>query len=153
MTAQFHDDGTLPGAHAIWVFGSNLAGRHGAGAALVAKAQFGARNGVGMGRTGQAYAIPTKDGRSGGSLMNPAEILELDEVATHVAAFCEYARSHPELQFFVTRVGCGLAGSAFNDQRIAPLFIGAPLNCSFPRQWQVHLREVGRSAPARRFSV
>lgn len=109
----------------IFVFGSNLAGRHGKGAALTAKIDFGAEYGVGVGRTGDAYAIPTKGYR--------LEILALDIIQTHVNTFIDYAREHPELEFFVTRIGCGLAG--YKDWQIAPMFYHAPKNCKLPKEW------------------
>lgn len=75
---SFHRDGESPGDDWIFVFGSNLAGGHGAGAAKAAREHYGARYGVGSGRTGRAYAIPTKDGRSGGSLSRPEENLPVE---------------------------------------------------------------------------
>lgn len=101
---------------AIFVFGSNLAGRHGKGAALAARRQYGAEYGVGVGLTGDAYAIPTKSAT--------LTTLPLAHIAGHVDDFLAYARAHPELTFNVTRVGCGLAG--YTDAQIAPLFAGAP---------------------------
>lgn len=110
----------------IFVFGSNLAGRHGKGAALCARLEHGAVYGVGAGRTGNSYAIPTKDAR--------LRTLPLEQIASHVADFLAYARAHSELQFEVTRVGCGLAG--YTDAQIAPLFQGAPGNCQLPNGWR-----------------
>lgn len=110
----------------IFVFGSNLAGRHGRGAAKNAMTHYGAKYGVGIGRTGNAYAIPTKD-----EWLRP---LHLAEIRAHVKAFIEYAKQHPEAGFFVTRVGCGLAG--YSDEDIAPMFRGVPRNCLMPVEWQ-----------------
>ena len=110
----------------IFVFGSNLAGRHGAGAALYAHDVYEAQYGIGVGRTGQAYAIPTKD-----AALNT---LGLDEIAVHVYLFVDYAKKHPEEVFFVTRIGCGLAG--YQDKDIAPMFRGAPDNCIFDIKWK-----------------
>lgn len=110
----------------IFVFGSNLAGRHGAGAALFAKQHHGAVYGQGTGRQGNSYAIPTKDG----SLTT----LHTMVIAVYVAQFIKYAKEHPELVFNVTRIGCGLAG--YNDADIAPLFAGAPENCKLPDGWR-----------------
>lgn len=109
----------------VFVFGSNLAGRHGAGAALEAKIHWGAKYGQGSGRQGMSYAIPTKSGN--------LVTLPLKEIQTHVAGFLWYAKKHPELTFLVTRVGCGLAG--YQDREIAPFFRGAPANCVFPEEW------------------
>lgn len=147
MSRRYHRDGTVPDLGAIWVFGSNLAGRHGAGAAKVAKEQFGARYGVGVGATGRAYAIPTKDGRSGGKLTDPAELLSLDSVRQHIEHFIEYARANPGLSFTVTRVGCGLA--AFADKDIAPLFACAPANCTFAQEWRAFLESTNRPTATR----
>ncbi len=109
----------------IFVFGSNLAGHHGAGAALTAKKNHGAQQGVGVGRTGDSYAIPTKDWA-----LIP---LDLQEIAGYVDNFLIYAKENPELNFYVTRVGCGFAG--YKDEDIAPFFKGAPKNCKLPREW------------------
>ena len=78
----------------IFVFGSNLAGRHGKGAALDARIDWGAEYGVGVGRTGEAYAIPTKDHR--------LVTLPLDEIKPYVDDFIKYATEHPQERFFVT---------------------------------------------------
>lgn len=110
----------------IFVFGSNLAGRHGAGAALFAHHQRGARYGVGEGRTGHAYAIPTK----GWNL----EIRSLGDIAGGVSDFIAYAIDHPDLRFEVTRIGCGLAG--YRDADIKPMFERAPSNCDLPEGWR-----------------
>lgn len=110
----------------VFVFGSNLAGRHGAGAARFARTHRGAVYGSGEGRQGQSYAIPTKDSK--------LRTLPLDQIALHVEKFLEYAAGHPGLTFEVTRVGCGLAG--YSDEQIAPLFKGAPDNCALPIGWR-----------------
>lgn len=113
----------------IFVFGSNLAGRHGKGAALEARNRYGAEYGVGFGRTGEAYAIPTKDER--------LEPLPLARIRPYVNVFLAYAASHPEERFNVTRVGCGLAG--YTDAEIAPMFATAPANCDLPSGWRMPL--------------
>ena len=94
-------------ADEIFVFGSNLAGMHGGGAAYVAFKQFGAVMGCGVGLRGQSYAIPTMQGG-------------VDTIKPYVDDFIAFAREHPELFFYVTRIGCGIAG--FRDKEIAPLF-------------------------------
>ena len=86
----------------VFVFGSNLAGRHGKGAALHAKKNYGAAQGVGEGRTGMAYAIPTKD--------ENLNTLDLHRISTSVAQFCHYARANKDDQFLLTPIGTGLAG-------------------------------------------
>lgn len=86
----------------IFVFGSNLAGRHGRGAALTARVKFGAEYGVGVGPTGYCYAIPTKDAR--------LNVLPLNVIERYILQFVEYAKQHPELEFLLTPIGTGLAG-------------------------------------------
>lgn len=126
---QYHTDRTSPSNGEIFVFGSNLAGRHGKGAALYAKRYKGAKRIVFQGFVGQCYAIPTKDAK-----LVP---LSLEAIAQAVQVFIEFAKSRPDMRFFVTRIGCGLAG--FRDDQIAPMFAGAPPNCSFARQWRFYL--------------
>lgn len=116
----------------IFVFGSNLAGRHGKGAARYAKEQFGAVYGQGVGRTGNAYAIPTKDAN--------LKTLALSTIQSYILEFLDYARKNPGLSFFVTRVGCGLAG--YVDEQIAPMFKGYPENCIMPEEWDPWLNVV-----------
>lgn len=110
----------------IFVFGSNLAGRHGKGAALFARQNHGAVYGVGVGRTGNSYAIPTKD--------EYIRTLPLDRIKPYVDEFISYARHNPELQFQVTKVGCGLAG--YKESQITPMFAQAPDNCCLPEGWR-----------------
>jgi len=114
----------------VFVFGSNLAGQHGAGAAKFACRHRSAQYGVGEGRTGNAYAIPTKD--------QMLRTLHIDEIAFRVRRFIRYARDNPEVLFQVTPIGCGLAG--YKPEQIAPLFIDAPTNCQFrderDRDWR-----------------
>ena len=107
----------------IFVFGSNLAGMHGGGAARIAHEQFGAEWGVGVGRTGQCYAIPTMQGG-------------VETIRPYVDEFIRYAEQHPELTFLVTRIGCGIAG--FTDEQIAPLFAAARdlENVALPEGWK-----------------
>ena len=91
----------------IFVFGSNLQGMHGGGAARLAYEKFGAIWGQGVGLQGQSYGIPTMHGG-------------VEDIKPYVDEFIEFAKSHPELTFLVTRIGCGIAG--FRDEEIAPLF-------------------------------
>jgi hypothetical protein len=109
----------------IFVFGSNLAGRHGKGAAHYAWSNYQAKMGVGVGRTGNAYAIPTKDKR--------IITLPLMLIKPYVDDFLLYARTNPSLEFYVTRVGCGLAG--YKDEDMAPMFSSAPENVILPEEW------------------
>src|SRR5215467_9854185 len=106
----------------IFVFGSNLAGRHGKGAALWAKRMHGAIQGRGVGPQGGSYAIPTKD--------EQLRVLPLGTIRLHVRDFLLYARQHHELTFAVTAIGCGLAG--YKPEQIAPMFTDAPVNVSLP---------------------
>lgn len=110
----------------IFVFGSNEAGRHGAGAAKYARDNHGARYGQGFGAQGNSWAIPTKDAQ--------LRTLPLDIIATYVRLFLNYARGHSHARFQVTRIGCGLAG--YTDEQIAPLFASAPENCDLPEGWR-----------------
>lgn len=111
--------------HTVFVFGSNLAGRHGKGAALTARVMFKAQPGVGTGPTGRCYAIPTKD--------EELATLSLERIAAWVDRFKAYARDVPGALFLVTRVGCGLAG--YTDHQIAPLFEDASANVVLPQGW------------------
>jgi len=96
----------------VFVFGSNLAGIHGGGAARTAMMKFGAEYGKGIGHYGKSYAIPTKDYN--------IETLNLWEIKPHVDNFIDYAKRNTELIFLVTNIGCGLAGYEIKD--IAPFF-------------------------------
>jgi len=110
----------------IFVFGSNLAGRHGAGAAKDAHEKYGAVYGQGIGHYGNSYAIPTKD--------KFLKTLPLDKIQVHVNEFIRYANANPKFEFEVTRIGCGLAG--YTDEQIAPMFRDAPMNCFLPKGWR-----------------
>lgn len=106
----------------IFVFGSNLSGMHGGGAAWVAYRKFGAIMGQGVGLQGQSYGIPTMQGG-------------VETIRPYVDEFIGFAKSHPELTFLVTRIGCGIAG--FDDAEIAPLFEAAHEvdNIVLPPHW------------------
>lgn len=120
----------------IFVFGSNLAGRHGKGAALYALNNHGAIYGLGEGRQGNSYAIPTKDCN--------LRSLPLYIIENHVTTFISYVNmmnkareingDNLELEFQVTRVGCGLAG--YTDKDISPMFQTTPENCILPIGWR-----------------
>lgn len=116
-----------PGPGRIFVFGSNEAGIHGAGAALTAYHDYGAEWHHAEGLQGSSYGIPTKD-------KTVAFTLPLRKIQQYVDRFVEFAKRHPELYFFVTRVGCGLAG--ITDAEMAPLFKHAPDNCELPEGWR-----------------
>ena len=109
----------------IFVFGSNLAGMHGGGAARIARLHFGAVMGQGIGLQGQSYAIPTMQGG-------------VETIRPYVEDFIDFANHHPELHFLVTPIGCGIAG--FEAEDIAPLFEKAKgmKNISLPESfWEV----------------
>lgn len=114
----------------VFVFGSNLASRHGKGAAKIAREQYGAKYGVGVGISGQSYAIPTKDEK--------LNILSLSEINKRVVEFILFTRANPNLEFQVTRIGCGLAG--FRDEQIAPMFYLCNFdNTYFDTEWSEYL--------------
>ena len=106
----------------IFVFGSNLRGLHGGGAARIANLKFGAIIGQGVGLHGQSYAIPTMQGG-------------VETIRPYVDEFIDFAKQHPELTFLVTRIGCGIAG--FTDDEISPLFAQAHEvdNIVLPEGW------------------
>lgn len=109
-----------------FVFGSNEAGVHGAGAAKQAYKHFGAEIGIGVGYTGQCYAFPTKN-----AAIHP---LSLEAIKDYAARFIKEANARPQLRFLLTAVGCGLGGKT--PQEIAPLFEGAPSNVIFPPEFK-----------------
>lgn len=106
----------------IFVFGSNLAGAHGGGAALLAYRRFGAIWGNGVGLQGQSYAIPTMQGG-------------VETIRPYVDSFIQFAQEHKQFTFLVTRIGCGIAG--FRDEDIAPLFKEAEdvVNIILPKEF------------------
>ena len=101
----------------IFVFGSNLAGMHGGGAAHMAHKLFGAEWGVGVGPTGQCYAIPTMQGG-------------VETIRPYVDEFIEYAKQHPELLFRVTRIGWLFKAAAAME------------NVSLPNGWREITNEI-----------
>lgn len=129
---RYHKDGTLPPNHEVFVFGSNLAGIHGAGAAKVAQQQFGAQYGIGKGwqPSYRSYAIPTKD--------RNIDTISLEEIKIYVDDFLRLTVNPFVVNngYFVSRIGCGLAG--YKDEQIAPMFKGAE-NCSFAENWRQYL--------------
>lgn len=110
----------------IFVFGSNMAGRHGKGAALTARNLYGAKYGVGFGPMGNCYAIPTKD--------RDLKTLPLSDIKKNVELFLTYAANSPDSTFKVTAIGTGLAG--YSHEEIGPMFAKAPSNCILPSQWE-----------------
>lgn len=110
-------------ANEVFVFGSNAAGLHHAGAAAAAHRHFGAVWGEGEGLRGQSYALPTMEG--------------LQAFRGAVARFLTFATDHPELRFLVTKVGCGIAG--YTPEQVAPWFAGAPANVVLPVEFEAAL--------------
>lgn len=121
----------------VFVFGSNLAGRHGAGSALEARRNHGAVLGQGIGMQGNAYGIPTKDAK--------LVVLPIPVIAAHVLDFLNHARNDPGRVYQLVAIGCGLA--SYMPRDIAPLFAEASDNCELPSEFQ---RELARNqAPPR----
>lgn len=116
------------GEDEIFVFGSNLAGHHAGGAALTAKKKFGAIEGQGVGLQGQSYAIPTMQGG-------------VETIKPYVDEFLDLAYEWDQTTFYVTRIGCGIAG--FTDEEIAPLFDRAldMYNVRLPESFAKIIRE------------
>lgn len=110
----------------IFVFGSNLAGRHGKGSAAEAWKNWGAIYGKGCGRMGMSYAIPTKNTK--------LQILSLIEIENYVNEFLIYAKKYPNLTFKIVKIGCGLAG--YKEEQIKPMFKSASFNCDLPEGWR-----------------
>ena len=113
----------------IFVFGSNLAGRHGAGAAKWALENKGAIYGRGVGMQGDSYGIPTKD--------ENIQTLSLDRIKIFVNYFIEYAKNHPHLKFQLTPIGCGLAG--YKPFQIGPMFKGVSENVIVPDEFKEYV--------------
>ena len=101
---------TVLGENEIFVFGSNLEGRHAGGAARLARRSFGAIMGQGVGLQGNSYAIPTMQGG-------------VETIRPYVDKFVAFAKEHCDLRFYVTKIGCGITGFSVWD--IAPLFADA----------------------------
>lgn len=127
MKYTYQKDGYKP-KDEIFVFGSNLAGVHGGGAAKEAYKNYGARWGE-TGYMGHSYGISTKD--------HQIITLPLLEIAKNVGRFLRCAELNPQTKFYVSRVGCVLAG--YKDEDIAPMFKDAPTNCSFAENWKPYL--------------
>lgn len=123
----------------IIVFGSNFQGAHMGGAARVAKEKYGAVWGIGEGLQGKSYAIPTMEG--------------LENLAPAVQRFTSFARQHKELKFFVTAIGCGIAG--YQPEEIAPMFLDAAYlpNVFLPLSfWKIIMHIPGAEESVRSFA-
>lgn len=117
------------GSNQLFVFGSNLAGVHGAGAAKFAHNELGAKWGCGMGYTGRCYAIATKD--------LEIETMSLYLIECQVMLFKKLAFENSRFDYIISKIGCGLAG--YDDSEIAPMFKLAPDNCIFHEDWKEYL--------------
>lgn len=120
---------SLSNERMAFVFGSNLAGRHGRGAALSAKNNFGARYGFGEGFAGRSYALPTKD--------KNIQTRNINDIRDSILKFIEFSKKFQEITYLVSPIGCGLAG--YKDREIAPFFKDAPVNCLLPSTWNAIL--------------
>jgi len=144
---KYHKDGSLPQDNfEIFVFGSNLAGIHGAGAAKIAKDLFGRPYGTPFGlihnnerkygRYFASYGIPTKD-----SDLRTIDLVRIKQYVESLRELIiqdlEESSSGGEMKWFFTRIGCGLAG--YKDEQIAPMFENFPFPCNFPIEWKQYL--------------
>lgn len=116
----------------VFVFGSNLAGKHGGGAARQALESFGAKLGNGRGMQGQSWALPT--------LGFNFEKLSLDEIEENLNDLKEYAQHNPNTEFLLTKIGCGIAN--FEVSEIAQLCSNMPSNVILPKEFIDFLKEV-----------
>lgn len=117
----------------IFVFGSNTEGKHGKGAALYAKQYCGAIYGQSKGLQGNSYAIITKDLKKG------LRSVSIDFIKNQINEFIEFANNRPHLEFYVTEIGCGLAG--FKISEIAPLFKVISSNIELNQNFKNYLDE------------
>lgn len=124
------DDIAELGDNEVFVFGSNLLGIHGAGAAKVARERFGAELGVGEGLMGRCYAFPTV---TSPMMLAADRKLRRDRLEEARDKLFETAHEMPGTTFFLTKVGCGLAG--FTEEEMASLFHGSQANIIKPAGW------------------
>ena len=113
----------------IFVFGSNLAGRHGKGAAKFALQNHGAIYGQAWGLQGNSFAIPTKDAN--------IKSLPLTHIQQYVNLFKEFAKQTPYLTYQLTPIGCGLAGYKYED--IGPMFKDCSSNVVIPKEFEPYI--------------
>lgn len=135
---HYHVDGAVA-EHSVWVFGSNLSGIHGKGAALLARERYGALLGVSEGLMDCCYGIPTVDFIiPGAAKQRPLPLSQIQaSVMTFLRVAAEGYHSRSKCNYFVTRIACQLAG--YHDRDIAPMFKTATVNCSFAQQWMAYL--------------
>ena len=124
MTYHYHDETIIKNLpdDTIFVFGSNMAGTHQGGAAKTALLHFGATKGVGRGWAGQSFAIPTMN--------EHLQQMPLSQIQHYIEDFKIYTKNHPKMKYFITAVGCGVAG--YKVEEIAPMFKGISRNVIFP---------------------
>ncbi|QIO09305.1 A1S_2505 family phage non-structural protein [Acinetobacter lanii] len=124
MTYQYHDETIVKqlAEDTVFVFGSNMAGTHAGGAAKTALLHFGAMKGAGRGWSGQSYAIPTMN--------EHLQQMPLSQIQHYIEDFKIYTKNHPKLKYFITSIGCGVAG--YKVEEIAPMFKGISKNVIFP---------------------
>ncbi|WP_296280119.1 hypothetical protein [uncultured Acinetobacter sp.] len=128
MTYQYHDESIIKSLaeDTVFVFGSNMAGTHQGGAAKTAHLHFGAMKGVGRGWSGQSFAIPTMN--------EHLQQMPLSQIQHYIDDFKIYTKNHPKLKYFITSVGCGVAG--YKVEEIAPMFKGISHNVIFPQSFR-----------------
>lgn len=128
MSYQYHDESIIKSLpeDTVFVFGSNLAGTHAGGAAKTALLHFGAIKGVGRGWSGQSYAIPTMN--------EHLQQMPLSQIQHYIEDFKIYTKNHPKIKYFITSLGCGVAG--YKVEEIAPMFKGISKNVIFPASFR-----------------
>ena len=133
MTYQYHDESIIKNLaeDTIFVFGSNMAGTHQGGAAKTALLHFGATKGVGRGWAGQSFAIPTMN--------EHLQQMPLSQIQHYIEDFKIYTKNHPKMKYFITAVGCGVAG--YKVEEIAPMFKGISRNVIFPASFRAFVEK------------
>ncbi|OTG94924.1 hypothetical protein [Acinetobacter sp. ANC 3832] len=128
MTYHYHDENIIKSLpeDTVFVFGSNMAGTHQGGAAKTALLHFGAMKGAGRGWSGQSFAIPTMN--------EHLQQMPLSQIQHYVDDFKIYTKNHPKTKYFITSVGCGVAG--YTVEEIAPMFKGISHNVIFPSSFR-----------------
>ena len=128
MSYHYHDENIIKSLpeDTVFVFGSNMAGQHTGGAALTALQHFGAVTGVGRGWSGQSFAIPTMN--------EHLQQMPLSQIQHYIDDFKIYTKNHPKMTYFITSIGCGIAG--YKTEEIAPMFKGISHNVIFPRSFR-----------------
>lgn len=133
MTYKYHNESIIKALpeNTVFVFGSDMIGQHADGAAKTAVAHFGALNGVGRGWSGQSYAIPTMN--------EHFQQMPLSQIQHYIDDFKIYTKNHPKIQYFITSLGCGIAG--YKIEEIAPMFRGISHNVIFPQSFRAFVEK------------